>query len=97
MTLPLTNETLPGHHLPHIFSCSAARLPFGSFIIFIVIIRRVLLFPLSTLSLRLLFNTRFGHCSKVREGKMAKSLLHHLVSIFNLYNCTSQSRAHRRD
>lgn len=61
------------------FSCSAARLPFGSFIIFILIIRRILL-SLSTLSLRLLFNTRFGHCSKVRKGKMAV-----LISSFGVY------------
>lgn len=68
-------------NLPNVFSCPTTSLSFGSFIIFIIIIRRILLFSLSTLSLRLFFNTRFGHCPKMRREKMAKVLLHHLVSI----------------
>lgn len=64
---PHPHEKLPGHDLPHVFSRSATSLPFGSFVVFIIVIRRLLLFFLSTLSFGLLFNTRFGHCSGMRR------------------------------
>ena len=61
------NGELPRHNWPHVFSSSSASLPFGSFIIIVVVIWRLLFFPLSTLNLRLLFNLRFGHCSKQNQ------------------------------
>lgn len=72
---PSLTEKLPGPDLPHVFSCSAASLPFGSFVVFVVIIRRLLLFFLSTLSFGLLFHARFGHCSGMRRLKKSSFTL----------------------
>lgn len=92
---PHASGRLLGHHPPNIFSRSATSLPFRSFVIFIIVIGRVLPFSLSTLSLLLLFNTRFGHCSEMRKEKTAKFSLYPLVSVSNLYHFPEQQYTYR--